>query len=48
MIDVIIDEINENGIVLINAFVNYKAWKDRVSLPGNEIYFINSGVSLYK
>ncbi len=41
MIDVIIDDINEDGIVLINAFVNYKAWKDRVSLPENEIYFIN-------
>ena len=40
MIDVIIDEIPKNSIVLVNAFVSHKAWKDRVSIPENEEYFI--------
>ena len=40
MIDVIIDDIPENSTVLINAFVSHKAWKDRVSIPENEKYFI--------
>ena len=40
MIDVIIDDIPENSTVLINAFVSHKAWKDRVSVPENEEYFI--------
>ena len=40
MIDVIIDEIPKGSIVLVNAFVSHKAWKDRVSIPENEEYFI--------
>ena len=40
MIDVILKNIPKNSIVLINAFVSHKAWKDRVSLPENEEYFI--------
>ena len=40
MIDVIIDEIPKSSIVLVNAFVSHKAWKDRVSIPENEEYFI--------
>ena len=40
MIDVIIDDIPQNSTVLINAFVSHKAWKDRVSIPENEEYFI--------
>ena len=40
MVDVIIDDIPPKSTVLINAFVSHKAWKDRVSIPKNEEYFI--------
>ena len=40
MIDVIVTSIPKNSTVLINAFVSHKAWKDRVSIPENEEYFI--------
>ena len=40
MIDVIVNSVPKNSTVLINAFVSHKAWKDRVSIPENEEYFI--------
>ncbi len=37
----ILDEIPSGANTIINTFVTHKAWKDRISLPENELYFIN-------
>ena len=42
MLSVILNEIPENSIVILNTFVNYKARKDRISLPPNELNFIKN------
>ncbi len=38
----ILKQIPENSNVLLNTFVNYKARKDRISLPSNELNFIKN------
>ena len=42
MLSVILNEIPENSNVILNTFVNYKARKDRISLPSNELNFIKN------
>ena len=42
ILNVILNEIPENSIVILNIFVNYKPKKDRISLPPNELNFINN------
>ena len=42
MLSVVLNEIPENSIVILNTFVNYKARKDRISLPPNELNFIKN------
>ena len=42
VLNVIINEIPENSNVILNTFVNYKARKDKISLPPNELNFIKN------
>ena len=40
IIDAVIEDIPIDARVLINTFVTHKAWKDKISLPENEVYLI--------
>ena len=45
VLNAISNNIPENSMILINAFVSPKAWKDRIFLPNDETEFVRNVVS---